>query len=632
VVAGSGQSAVYGAAFAVPLTVVVKNADGTAISGAVVSFAGAGLKFSSSTATTGSNGEASVTATAMGVGDLTAVASVSGVTATAGFVLTGTKAPLTVTAGNASVAYNQAIPAFTYMPTGFVNGDTTSVLSGAPAEITTAAKGSAPGSYPITITQGTLTAANYTFQFVNGTLTITSLGTAATPVFTPAAGTYATAQSVTISDTMAGATIYYTSNGTTPTTSSAKYIGAIAVSTTETIEAIAVAAGYTNSASASATYTIQPATTSGLQFVTVTPCRIADTRNPTGAFGGPELTAGSTRTFNIPQSACGIPSTAVAYSLNATVVPSQPLGYLTVFPAGEAQPGVSTLNSDGRVKANATITPAGANGGVSVYTSDPTQFVLDIDGYFVPAGTSASGLEFYPLTPCRIADTRTPTGALGGPFLTGGVGRAFPVLSSACGIPSTAKAYSLNVTAVPHIAIGFLTAWPTGEPQPVSSTLNATTGAVTANAAIVPAGTGSEVSIYASNDADAILDVNGYFAPPGTGGLSLYTVAPCRVIDTRYSSGVFDGTLTVPVETSSCAAPAAARAYVFNATVVPPEGLGYLTLFAAGTTVPGVSTLNASDGAITSNLAIVPTTNGSVGVYAPDTTQLILDLSSYFAP
>jgi hypothetical protein len=71
---------------------------------------------------------------------------------------------------------------------------------------------------------------------------------------------------------------------------------------------------------------------------------------------------------------------------------------------------------------------------------------------------------------------------------------------------------------------------------------------------------------------------------------------------------------------------------VLNATVVPPEGLGYLTLWAAGAAQPNVSTLNASDRAVTSNMAIVPTKNGSVDAFAADTTQLILDLSSYFAP
>jgi len=453
-----------------------------------------------------------------------------------------------------------------------------------------------------------------------------------TPVFSPVAGTYSSAQSVTITDSTPGATIYYTTNGTTPTTLSTKYTGAITVSSSETIEAIALASEYGNSAVASAAYTIIPLPVA-LRFIPVTPCRIADTRSTTGAFGGPKLAAAATRTFDVPQSACGIPTTAVAYSLNATVVPIASLGYLTIWPGGEAQPTVSTLNStDGRVKANATITPAGTNGGVSVYASDATQFILDIDGYFVPAGTNASGLEFFPLAPCRIADTRNPTGTLGGPSLASNTARAFPVQSSACGIPSSAQAYSLNVTAVPHDSLGFLSLWPSGEAQPVVSTLNATTGAVTANAAIVPAGTGGEVSILVSDASDVILDVNGYFAPPAAGGLSLYTVTPCRVIDTRNGAGAFDGLLAVPVHGSSCAPPATAQAYVLNATVVPTKSLSYLTLWATGGAQPDVSTLNATDGAVTSNMAIVPTTNGSVDAFSTDSTNLLLDLSSYFAP
>jgi hypothetical protein len=383
---------------------------------------------------------------------------------------------------------------------------------------------------------------------------------------------------------------------------------------------------------ATASVTLTVVTPTPLQFVAVTPCRIADTRNLTGAFGGPELAAAATRTFDIPQSTCDIPSTAVAYSLNATVVPIQGLGFLTMWPAGKAQPLVSTLNSDGRVKANATITPAGTSGGISVYASDATQLILDIDGYFVPAGMSASGLEFFPLTPCRVADTRNATGALGGPSLAANGSRGFPVQSSACGIPSTAKAYSFNVTAVPHNALGFLTAWPSGQAQPVVSSLNSSTGAVTANAAIVPAGADGDVSIFVSDASDVILDVNGYFAAPATGGLSLYTVTPCRALDTRSSSGVFDGTLAEDIETSACTPPTTARDYVLNATVVPVDMLNYLTLWATGGAQPDVSTLNASDGAVTSNMAIVPTANGSIDVFSTDSTQLILDISGYFAP
>jgi hypothetical protein len=78
----------------------------------------------------------------------------------------------------------------------------------------------------------------------------------AVPVISPAAGSFTSAQSVTITDSTAGAVIYYTLNGTTPTASSTLYTGAITVSSTETIEAIAIASGFSNSAVASVDYVI----------------------------------------------------------------------------------------------------------------------------------------------------------------------------------------------------------------------------------------------------------------------------------------------------------------------------------------------------------------------------------------
>ena len=83
-----------------------------------------------------------------------------------------------------------------------------------------------------------------------------NLAQAATPTFSPAAGTYTSTQTVTISSTTSSSTIYYTTNGTTPTASSAVYAGPITVSATETLSAIATASGYSNSAVATAAYTI----------------------------------------------------------------------------------------------------------------------------------------------------------------------------------------------------------------------------------------------------------------------------------------------------------------------------------------------------------------------------------------
>jgi hypothetical protein len=371
-----------------------------------------------------------------------------------------------------------------------------------------------------------------------------------------------------------------------------------------------------------------------VQFVPVTPCRVVDTRNADGPFGGPELTTGETRSFAILSGPCtGIPATASAYSLNVTVVPPGPLGYLTIWPAGEGQPTVSTLNSlDGRIKANAAIVPAGSSGAVSVYVNNTTNVVLDIDGYFEPS--SSASLEFYPLTPCRVVDTRGATGTLGGPSLVAKTERDFPVKDGLCSIPETAMAYSLNFTVIPPTGgtLAYLTVWPQGETQPLVSTLNDLTGTVVANAAIVPAGASGEVAVYPSDDTNLVIDVNGYFAAPGTGGYSLYAVTPCRVLDTRKTTGEFTGELTVKVTGSSCAPPSTAKGFVFNATVIPSGDLGYLTLWPDGESQPVVSTLNALDGDITSNMAIVPNSDGETDSFASGTTQLVLDISAYFAP
>ena len=111
------------------------------------------------------------------------------------------------------------------------------------------------------------------------------LPTAATPTFSPAPGSYSSSQTVTLSDATTGAKIYYTTNNTPPTANSTLYNKAIAVSATTTIEAIAVAANYNNSAMASGVYTLAKSLTS----ITLT-----GTRGSTTAIAPPTLAAGTT--------------------------------------------------------------------------------------------------------------------------------------------------------------------------------------------------------------------------------------------------------------------------------------------------------------------------------------------------
>jgi hypothetical protein len=197
-------------------------------------------------------------------------------------------------------------------------------------------------------------------------------------------------------------------------------------------------------------------------------------------------------------------------------------------------------------------------------------------------------------------------------------------------------AYSFNATVVPYPAgeqLGYLTLWPAGQNQPAVSTLNNPTATVVANGALVPAGTNGKIDAFTYDSTDLIIDVNGYLGTPGQSGYSLYPAAPCRVYDSRANGGLpFQGERTVNVINSPCAPPSNSTGYVLNATVVPSGSLGYLTLWPDGENMPNVSTLNACDGKVTSNLAIVPNLDGSIKSYLSDLGQLILDISGYSAP
>ena len=187
---------------------------------------------------------------------------------------------------------------------------------------------------------------------------------------------------------------------------------------------------------------------------------------------------------------------------------------------------------------------------------------------------------------------------------------------------------------VPHGPLGFLTAWPTGQSRPDVASVNAPTGTTTANAAIVEAGTAGAINIYASNPTDLVIDINGYFAPMTTGGLSLYNVSPCRILDTRQPTGtppfVGQRTYQSPILIAACQQRRGRGSW--QRSWCRPEPLGFLTLWQQGQTQPLASTLNAVDAAITSNLAIVPMTNGSISAFASNPTQLALDVFGYFAP
>jgi hypothetical protein len=121
-----------------------------------------------------------------------------------------TQVPLTVTANNQIMGYGQAVPGLTYTISGFCNGDTASVVSGAPVLNTTATASSPSGSYPITVAASSLSAANYTFTtLVNGTLSVESVVSiaATAPTATEAGLNGPVAATFTVSRTDQGAAL-----------------------------------------------------------------------------------------------------------------------------------------------------------------------------------------------------------------------------------------------------------------------------------------------------------------------------------------------------------------------------------------------------------------------------------------
>jgi N-acetylneuraminic acid mutarotase len=255
---------------------------------------------------------------------------------------------------------------------------------------------------------------------------------AATPVISPAAGTYTSAQSVTITDSTAGATVYYTTNGTTPTAASAVYGGAISVSASETIEAIAVAGGFSNSAVASAAYTINlPAATpvispaagtyTSAQSVTITDSTAGATiyyttngTTPTASsavYGG-AISVSTTETIEAIAVATGFTTSAVA---TADYVVTLPPPSFTLA----ASPSPLIIQSGSSGTTIITVTPTGGFTGTLSFNCGalPT----DASCSFSPASVTATSGGSAPTTTLTVGTNGTNTASLrtgpGGTFL-----------------------------------------------------------------------------------------------------------------------------------------------------------------------------------------------------------------------
>jgi hypothetical protein len=211
-----------------------------------------------------------------------------------------------------------------------------------------------------------------------------------------------------------------------------------------------------------------------------------------------------------------------------SIVVENPLApAITSFSPTSGKPGTSVTVTGARFTGATSLTFAGTPANLSVTSDTAIQTTVPPDADSGPVsvttsmGTGRSNNDFLvlkprpfnTLTPCRVVDTRGPAGARGGPALVAGQDRTF-VVSGACGVPSTAKAVSVNITATQPTDAGHLRVFPAGSERPLVSSVNFAPGQTRANNAILTLGTGGAITLYcgqATGSVHILLDVNGFF-------------------------------------------------------------------------------------------------------------------------
>lgn len=385
------------------------------------------------------------------------------------------------------------------------------------------------------------------------------------------------------------------------------------------------------------------------------PIRLLDTR--TGQPGcdapGAPVVAGVDRTQSARRTCDGvtIPSNALAITGNITPVPNSS-GYLTLYPGDATLPVVANSNFvTGQIVNNVFTVGLGANGSFKIHVSATTDVVIDVSGYYAPPGVG--GLYFHPLpTPVRLLETRVGQPGCDAPALPifGGATRTQPgrVTCNGVTIPNTAQALVGNATVVYPLASGYITLFPGNSVQPYVANGNFVGGDIINTPFTVGLGTGGTFNIFTTQTTDMVVDALGYYSLDVTdvngAGLLFYPLgAPVRLLDSRsgfsgcFTPGTpFTGGIDYTQQAQGICGgqniPSAALAVVGNVTTVNPVG-GYLTLWPGNVTRPLIATSNFTAGQIANRHFIVGLgPDGTFKFYSSGNTDLVIDLSGYFAP
>jgi len=237
-------------------------------------------------------------------------------------------------------------------------------------------------------------------------------------------------------------------------------------------------------------------TTAANGFVAVNPDRVIDTRS------GPKPQKGQIVTFQVAGK-YGVPADAKSVALNLTLDQPDQAGWAAAYAAGAPVPATSNVNvAAGETRPNVVFAPIGAGGAVSVYLDTSAHVIADVFGYY----SAASNAElFKPVKPKRLIDTRQK-----GVRIPAG-GTIEVKVTDIGGVPSTATAVVLNVTATDAQGTGYLTVYPANVGQPPSSNVNYVAGQSIPNVVVSGVSPDGRVKIYSYAATHVIVDVAGWF-------------------------------------------------------------------------------------------------------------------------
>ncbi len=393
----------------------------------------------------------------------------------------------------------------------------------------------------------------------------------------------------------------------------------------------------------------------GLQFYPLpVPVRLLDTRSGQTACSAPgaPITGGTALTQNA-RNFCGIPASAKAVTGNVTVVLPGANGFLTIYPSDAAtQPTAANTNfAAGDVLNNVfTVGLGAADGAFKMFASTTVESVVDITGYYAPPGTG--GLFFHPLPkPIRLLETRAsqPGCFTPGTQLTANTDTTEQGTTSCDGvtIPPTALALVGNATTVFPSANGFITLYPANAAsRPLAASGNYRASTVLNSPFTVGLSPAGQFKIYTVATTDVVIDVLGYFsadAVDGNGtGLLFNPLTPARLLDTRTgqpacftpSAALPGGGESLQAARGVCTIASTAQAIVGNATTVLPSANGFLTFWpsdAISRPLAATSNYQASRN-FNRYYTVGLGTDGAFKMYTAATTNLVVDVSGYFAP